>query len=181
MSNMPGVRSFRGGYLLSLDSKNRINIPAPFQRIIKEMEQTSIMLAFNISRNGFKFIELWPTSSWNDHIRKIKNEWRSQMSAEEFQHIMEFYALTAMEQSLDKQGRVVIPSNIRSMLGIRYVQQEDTEDESKEKNSLYLIGSGKYMKLYRFEDFTADMEADRRRVNVHDIFMKIGAYIPEDY
>ena len=98
---------FAGEYSNTLDSKNRINIPAKFRKALDPINDRT----FVITRGFDKCLTLYPLLEWN-----IVNQELSSLSSirnrnREFVRSIVRYASYVQ---YDRQGRVVIPDNLKA-------------------------------------------------------------------
>ncbi len=98
-----GVRCmFIGEYNHSLDNKGRIIIPS---KLRDELGET-----FIITKGLDNCLFVYPTNEWNIVQNKLKSLPLTRKDARAF---VRFFFSGATECELDKQGRALIPSNLR--------------------------------------------------------------------
>ena len=103
---------FLGTFDYSIDDGNRLNIPAKFRKVMKELCQTE----FVISKEQENCITMYPYNIWKERIGdKISDLPHSDKNANRLRRLL---GLTTTEVSLDNQGRVNIPSDYYSHAGI---------------------------------------------------------------
>jgi MraZ protein len=95
-----------GEYQHSLDKKGRLIIPSKFREILTEKYEEK----FVITRGLDKCLFLYPPDEWREIERKIKS---MSMFKSEARIFKRFLVSGAVECVLDKQGRIMIPSNLR--------------------------------------------------------------------
>lgn len=93
---------FIGEYQHSLDSKGRIIVPAKFR---DELGETFIM-----TKGLDNCLFVYPKSEWKILEEKLKTLPLTRKDARAF---VRFFFAGASECELDKQGRILIPSNLR--------------------------------------------------------------------
>ncbi|SKC78875.1 division/cell wall cluster transcriptional repressor MraZ [Maledivibacter halophilus] len=93
---------FIGEYLYTLDKKGRINIPSKFREDLGER--------FFITKGLDNCLFVFPESEWRNFENKLKGLPLTNKSARAF---VRLFFSGATECSLDKQGRVTIPQNVR--------------------------------------------------------------------
>lgn len=93
---------FTGEYKHSFDSKGRVIIPAKMR---EELGDT-----FYIGKGLDKCINVYPVSSWNNFVEKLSK--LSSFNKKERFFLRKFISGFS-ECSFDKQGRILIPSNLR--------------------------------------------------------------------
>lgn len=97
---------FIGEYYHSLDKKGRLIIPSKFREILSEKYEDK----FVITRGLDNCLFLYPPDEWREIERKIKN---LPMSNKNVRAYKRYLTSGAVECVLDKQGRVMIPQNLR--------------------------------------------------------------------
>lgn len=98
---------FMGEYQHSLDNKGRLIIPAKFREVLGE---TGIM-----TRGLDNCLFLFPQSEWSVLEEKLKSLPLTKSTARQF---VRFFFSGATECELDKQGRIMIPQNLRDYADI---------------------------------------------------------------
>ncbi len=93
---------FIGEYQHSIDSKGRLIIPAKFREDLGEV--------FIITKGLDNCLFVYPKSEWTILEEKLKLLPLTRKDARAF---VRFFFSGACECELDKQGRVLIPSNLR--------------------------------------------------------------------
>lgn len=93
---------FIGEYLYTLDKKGRINIPAKFRENLGER--------FFITKGLDNCLFVFPENEWRNFENKLKQLPLTNKNARAF---VRLFFSGATECSLDKQGRVTIPQNVR--------------------------------------------------------------------
>lgn len=96
-----------GTFQHSLDAKGRITIPAKLRDVLGE--------TFVATQGLDNCIFLYPMPEWQVVEKKICGLPMSRPEARSFQR---FFLSGASEMEIDKQGRVVLPSNLRVFAGI---------------------------------------------------------------
>lgn len=91
-----------GEYSLTLDDRGRIIIPSKFR---DDLEESFVMTK---GLDGCIFV--YPKTEWQEISKKVRSLPLSSKEARSFQR--SFYS-KAVESTLDKQGRVVIPQGLR--------------------------------------------------------------------
>lgn len=93
---------FMGEYQHSLDAKGRLIIPAKFR---EELGLTAVM-----TRGLDNCLFLFPQSEWEILEEKLKSLPLTKATARQF---VRFFFSGATECDLDKQGRIIVPPNLR--------------------------------------------------------------------
>jgi MraZ protein len=100
-------RVFMGEYEHALDSKGRLFIPAKLREDLGER--------FIITRGLDRCLFVYPLSEWSNLEQKLKDLPLSKSDARAF---VRFFFSGATECELDKQGRVLVPSYLRTYAGV---------------------------------------------------------------
>lgn len=93
---------FTGEYFHSFDSKGRVIIPAKYREELGE--------SFYIGKGLDKCLYIYPISTWEEFIGKLKN--LSTFNREERFFLRQFISGFS-ECNYDKQGRILVPPNLR--------------------------------------------------------------------
>ncbi|MDK2901923.1 Transcriptional regulator MraZ [Koleobacter methoxysyntrophicus] len=96
-----------GEYNHTVDSKGRLIIPAKFRELLGEK--------FVITKGLDHCLFVYPMDEWANLERKLKDLPFTQKDARAF---VRFFFSGATEIELDKQGRVLIPPNLREFAKI---------------------------------------------------------------
>lgn len=99
---------FLGEYTHNVDNKNRLAVPAKFRAELKD--------GAVITRGLDNCLFLFTKSDWGVLVDKIKELPLSQARARSFSRMM---LMGAMEVSLDKLGRILLPDYLKKYAGIR--------------------------------------------------------------
>ncbi|HOQ16551.1 MAG TPA: division/cell wall cluster transcriptional repressor MraZ [Defluviitaleaceae bacterium] len=98
---------FMGEYQHSIDNKGRLIIPAKFR---EELGDT-----FVITKGLDNCLFVYPNSEWKIFEEKLKTLPITNANARKF---VRFFLAGAVECNVDKQGRILIPNNLRNYSGI---------------------------------------------------------------
>jgi len=94
---------FMGEYTHTLDSKGRLFIPAKFRELLGD--------TLVVTRGLDNCVFIYPMDEWKALEQKLKALPLTKADARAF---VRFFFSGAAECQLDKQGRIMIPSNLRS-------------------------------------------------------------------
>lgn len=97
---------FMGQYEHSIDTKGRIIIPAKYR---DELGDT-----FVVTKGLDGCLFLYPQSEWQNFVDKLQQLPSNQNTRK----IQRQFLSKAMEVSLDKQGRILVPSLLRTAAGL---------------------------------------------------------------
>ncbi len=102
---------FRGSFEHSVDSKGRVSVPSRFREIITDRYEGKLVLTMDFDR----CITVYPLEEWERVEEKIKSLPQMQKEVKDF---MRTVFSTASECELDKQGRILIPPQLRERAGL---------------------------------------------------------------
>lgn len=92
---------FMGTYDHSIDTKGRVIVPAKFRETLGDSFVVTLGL------DGCLF--LYPNEEWEDFVRQLKEL----PGSKEARKLQRYFMAGAAPCDVDKQGRVLIPSNLR--------------------------------------------------------------------
>ena len=98
---------FTGEYTHSFDEKGRVIIPSKFRNELGE--------TYYIGKGLDKCLFVYPVETWNEFVGKLRN--LSTFNREERFFLRRFVSGFS-ECSFDKQGRILIPTNLRDFIGL---------------------------------------------------------------
>lgn len=98
-----GVKMFIGEYEHSIDTKGRLIIPVKFR---DELGDT-----FIITKGLDNCLFVYPKFEWNIFETKLK---KLPLTSKDARAFVRFFFSGAIECEIDKQGRILIPSNLRN-------------------------------------------------------------------
>ena len=103
---------FLGTFDYSIDDTGRLNIPAKFRKVMSQYEENTLI----ISKEQDNCLTIYPYTFWKQHIGdKIAELPHSQPKANRLRRLL---GMNTTEASLDKQGRVNIPTEYYEHAGI---------------------------------------------------------------
>lgn len=127
----------KGEYSHNIDTKGRLIIPAKFRDDLGEH--------FVITKGMDKCLFVHPEDEWTVFEDKLNNlPTTTDKNARAFAH---FFQGSAVDGDLDKQGRTLIPSNLRTFAGI--------------EKEVVFVGMGKRAEIWdkaRWEEKNAEVE-----------------------
>ncbi len=103
--------AFRGRYEYSLDAKGRLSIPARFREIIVRDYHAEVVITTALDGN----LDCWPLAVWGEVEERLNRLPSSRIEVKRFKR---FYISGAVECTLDKQGRILLPPTLRSWAGL---------------------------------------------------------------
>jgi len=122
---------FLGEYDHSIDQKGRIAIPA---RLRDSFEQGAVL-----SRGFEKCIMVYPLAEWNRVAEKLAALPATQSKV---RRINRSTFSSAFQQELDRQGRVLIPPQLRDYAGIN--------------GDVVVVGANTYLEIWSKEEWAAE-------------------------
>ena len=107
--------SFRGSFEHNIDDKGRVSIPSSFRSAVSQEHIQSVILT-NFVCDGARCLEGFALSDWEVFEEKLKkrNHFDSQL-----RKLENFYLARAVECPLDSNGRITIPSNLRTYANLQ--------------------------------------------------------------
>ncbi len=96
-----------GEFNHSVDEKGRVRIPKNFRDDLGE--------TFYITKGFDECLFVFPENEWLDFMKKLRNNNFTNLN---FRKIQRFFTGSAIEGSLDGQGRVTISSHLREHAGL---------------------------------------------------------------
>lgn len=144
--------AFSGSFDHSLDSKGRVIIPASFREALGE--------DFTITINPNKTaIAIYPKEMWDKQLEVLSQI--NPMDRVGMQYQRYVMSVSFSGNSMDAQGRVLVPSKLRSKIGL-------TRD-------IVFVGLNRYIEIWDAEVY-AKMEAQ-----TEDDFENLADYVYEKY
>ena len=110
----PEPNSFLGEYRYTIDDKGRVNIPAPFRKILHPSNNKTFVISKNMA--GEKCLVAMPVEEW-DKIQEnlIRNLNKISLTDQQFMRNLTRYATYCRH---DGQGRITIPQNLLEVAGL---------------------------------------------------------------
>lgn len=97
----------KGEYSHNIDAKGRLIVPAKFRDDLGEK--------FVITKGIEHCLYVYPENEWNVFEEKLNNLPTTSKTARDYAH---FFQGSATDGDLDKQGRTLIPSTLRTFAGL---------------------------------------------------------------
>jgi MraZ protein len=118
---------FRGSYEHTIDGKGRLNVPAKFREVLAQLrrdgqaepiseESDDSVVITNFVQNEIRCLDVYPMNAWQRVEEVLKSKQRIDAEALPFRH---FYLGRARECAVDKQGRILIPPELRKWAGLK--------------------------------------------------------------
>jgi MraZ protein len=104
-----GTGVFSGRFDHSIDEKGRVSIPAKFREVL-ERENHDRLYITNFPFAGERCLALYPPSQWDALNEQLRTKPRFDPAVQSFET---FFIGGAHEVPVDRQGRILIPTNLR--------------------------------------------------------------------
>jgi MraZ protein len=151
------MSSFTGTYYYTLDPKGRIIIPSPLREVLFAKYGSSKIYITNASFD--KCLHIYPETEWGLLEEKVKGK---PMTDKALQYFMRRVFSAAVPCEMDKNGRVMVPYELRQNAGI--------------ENDIVIVGLMDRLELWdkqRWDDVTnpdkVDVEAFARKLSEYGI------------
>jgi MraZ protein len=135
---LPG---FYGKYYYTLDGKGRILIPPSFKEVLSS--NYSLRLVF-VNDAFDHCLCSYPVDEWNRLMEKVKG---MPQTLDAVKYFMRRVIGSAVECEIDKQGRMLIPSALRTDAGLN--------------NEIVLIGQGNKIEVWDKKEFEGVADPSR--------------------
>lgn len=143
---------FSGTYLHNIDPKGRVTIPSAFRELLGD----GFTLGMN---NQFTALALYPAQEWRrigERLNRIPDS-----DARGMAYVRLVKAYSYVNQELDGQGRVLLPTRLREKLGL--------------EKAICFVGVGRLLEIWdqaRFDAFCMQSEAN---------FVDLMGYVNDRY
>lgn len=101
------TKTFSGEYRHSLDSKGRLIVPAKFREILGSH--------FWIGRGFDKCLQIYDDEDWESFSQSLKE---LPKNSDKARKLVRYFMSGTMEVEIDKQGRILLPPQLREQAGI---------------------------------------------------------------
>lgn len=101
---------FRGQYDHTLDAKGRVSLPARFREVLSNNASTDATDRVILTRTFQKCLVLYPYLQWMEFEERIRKLPQFDPAVQKLKRV---YIAGAVECTLDKHGRVLVPSAMR--------------------------------------------------------------------
>ena len=143
---------FSGNYTHNIDPKGRATIPAAYREALAD----GFTLGLN---NDFNAIALYPLEKWNEIGQRLDRIPDSDARGMAYVRFIKTFSYTG--QSLDNQGRVLLPQGLRQQVGL--------------EKAIRFVGVGRYLEIWDEGRFMQQYLSTKE--NIADLM----AYVNERY
>jgi MraZ protein len=107
--------AFTGAYEHTIDSKGRLSIPAKFREVLYGKGDDRVMIT-NFFVEGLRYLDVYPMDAW----QRLQEDLQKQSKFDRRMVVFEtYYFGNASECTVDKQGRILIPPNLRQYANLK--------------------------------------------------------------
>jgi MraZ protein len=137
---------FIGSFKYSIDTKNRISIPAKLRKYLEGDGNDK----FYINRGIAKCIDIYPSSQWKELLNRLDqlNHFNSKEAM-----FLRMFLQKASEETLDSQYRILLPQNLIEYAGI--------------EKEVFILGAIKKIEIWNpaiYEKYLQDQEESFEQV-----------------
>lgn len=130
--------SLRGSYKARVDDRSRLKVPAEFRRVMQDTWGSEL---FVTSFNG-RDVLVFPLAVWEQELeRRLLSLPPTDPGRRAIQKIVNYFG---QSQSMDSQGRVVMPSPLKEKAGVT--------------GEVFIFGSGNHLTVQEAGAAAADVE-----------------------
>ena len=101
---------FRGRFRYAVDTKGRVSIPSKFRELLSSNFDERLIIT-----NFDQCLWAYPVSAWQELEKKVG---ALPQFLDEVKALQRVFISAAVECPLDKQGRILVPSELREYAGI---------------------------------------------------------------
>ena len=105
-------RNLRGSTLATVDEQGRLKIPTMFKDILVK----SYGYEFFITSLTGEYVFVYPLTVWEAHEERLKKTASLNPNKKRYLDLVNYYG---MELTMDKQGRILVPTTLRDSATIR--------------------------------------------------------------
>jgi MraZ protein len=143
---------FTGSYFHTMDNKGRVSIPARYRETLKERKDRQIVLT-----NFGGYVLAFPQSEW----QKIEAKFAEQPLFRKDLRAFQRFLISGVEECLlDRQGRILVPPNLR--------------DYARLSREVCLVGAIRCFEIWdriTFESHRKQLEESIDEVMLHELLI----------
>ncbi len=139
---------FLGTFCHSVDEKGRIAIPSRFREALNDLQGNTDIVLTRAYKPADRWLDVIPVCEWRDIQVRLKQKG---IFGEKVKRFKRRYVHPAHRLSLDGQGRIVIPADLRAEIGL---------DPATAKEAVFTGDSEKFL-LWSKAEHERTLEADR--------------------
>ena len=153
---MPGAE-FSGNYTHNIDPKGRATIPAAYRE--------ALGYGFTIGLNNeFNAIALYPIDKWQDMSAQLDRIPDSDVRGMAYVRLIKAFSFT--NQSLDSQGRVLLPAVLRQKVGM--------------DKAIRFAGMGRWLEIWDEDRFVESCEQSQTDIGALLAYVNDRYFSPRD-
>lgn len=113
-TNLSAVETPRGTFSAKVDPKGRLKIPAAFQEYFKTVGEEK----FFVTTVDARLLYIYPISVWRENERSLDEALATEADVEAAESVRFMVNYYGGDASLDGEGRLLIPQELRKALGL---------------------------------------------------------------
>ncbi len=105
---------FRGTFEHTIDDKGRVSVPVHFREHLLANNDGRLVIT-NFMMQSARCLDVYPFAAWVELEQRMLAKPRFDQRVLQFQN---YYLASAQDCTLDKQGRILLPGNLRQYAGL---------------------------------------------------------------